>query len=261
MPDLTLVSAFFRIPEDRGRDYLGLFDDLARVGLPFVVFFDETFPAGLAPVSRHPNVTVVPTRLEDSWTHRTLARWPDLALPRVRTPSKDSRSFLSLTNAKLDYLESARALTSSSHLAWIDFGVLHVVPGPARAAFLAALRAAPLPQPGLLVPGCWDRPTNLEALWEAVCWRFCGALLLGDRESLAGLYERYQETFAEEVARREALTWEVNIWALLEARGQRFDWYKADHDETLVPSRDQSLRSDSPPHAPVPGEMPGSASR
>lgn len=233
--DLTLVTAFFRLPEDRGRDYLTLFDELASVGLPIVVYFDATFPEGLARVSRHRNVTVVPSRIEDSWTSRTLARWPDLALPRERNPVKDSRAFLSLTNAKVDYLLAARDWVSSSHYAWVDFGVLHVVPPSRRAGFLEALRNVPLPGQGLLAPGCRDRPTDLEALWDGISWRFCGGFLLGDRASLTSLYAHYRRTFAEEVGRRKALTWEVNIWALLEAQGLPFRWYPADHDETLVP--------------------------
>ncbi len=233
--ELTLVTAFFRLPEDRGRDYLALFDELARVGLPIVVYFDAALAEGLERVSRHRNVTVVPSRIEDSWTGRTLAQWPELALPRRRNPGKDSRAFLTLTNAKLDYLVAARYSVSSSHYAWVDFGVLHVVPQPGRAGFLDALRNVPLPERGLLAPGCRDRATDLEALWDGIYWRFCGGFLAGDRASLTSLYARYRQTFAEEVGRRKALTWEVNIWALLEARGLPFQWYPADHDASLVP--------------------------
>lgn len=232
---LTLVTAFFRLPEERERDYAALFDELAGVGLPIVVFFDATLPAELVRLWRHPNVTVVPSRLEDSWTWRTLAPLPDLALPRERNPAKDSRPFLTMVNAKLDYLQAARSLAPTSHLAWIDFGILHVVAPPRRATFLDVLRGLEPPGRCLLAPGCQDRPTDLETLWERVSWRFCGGFLLGDRDSTARLYERYQETLVGETARRRSLTWEVNLWALLEAGGARFDWYRADHDETLLP--------------------------
>ena len=232
---LTLVTSFFRLPEKRDRDYLGLFDELAAVGLPVVVFFDAALAEGLARVSRHPNVTVVPSRLEESWTSRLLAAWPDLTLPGRRNEEKDSRAFLTLVNAKLDYLLEAQRSVPSSHYAWIDFGVLHVVPPSGRAGFLERLRKFPLPARCLMVPGCWDRPEDLEALWDRISWRFCGGFLLADRESLARLCARYRQTFAEEVGVRRALTWEVNIWALLEARGVPFQWYRADHDDSLVP--------------------------
>jgi glycosyltransferase involved in cell wall biosynthesis len=174
------------------------------------------------------NVRVIPTTLEQLWAFR----WADgreIDLPAAREPTKDTRDFLLLQNAKLDMLSLAVCLDDSSHFAWIDFGVMKIVRDPVR--FWRKLRTLRPAASCIMAPGCWDpRPDHDN---DHVNWRFCGGFLLADRASILPLAERAR-AFLEETESR--LTWEVNVWAELENRGQHFDWYKADHDDTILPS-------------------------
>ena len=230
---VTLVTAFFRL-RDRTVDedeQFRLFDQLAAgCTHDLLLFLDERL---LDRAPKRPNVRVIPMVPEQLWTFRW-AEGRELDLPTHRTPEKDTRDFLLLQNAKLDMLALALSLDdTSTHFAWIDFGIMKIAREPWR--FLQKLQALKPPEKCVLAPGCWpgvSSQTDAEHHHNAVVWRFCGGFLLVDRSSILDLVTAYH-MLAED---RHYITWEVNNWAELEAHGQRFDWYKADHDDSLLPS-------------------------
>ena len=227
---VTLVTGFFRL-RDRQVDedaQFALFDQLAGgCGHELLLFLDQDL---MDRAPKRSNVRVIPTTLEQLWAFR----WADgreLELPRNRTPEKDTRDFLLLQNAKIDMLEMALMLDDkSTHFAWIDFGVMKITKDPWH--FLQKLQALKPPATCVLAPGCWPQRSNHDD--NSVNWRFCGGFLLADRSSILSLAECAHDYLA---ADDRYLTWEVNIWAGMEINGgQHFDWYKADHDDTLLPS-------------------------
>lgn len=222
----TFVTAFFRL-DDRAVDEdeaFRRFDALAASGLPILLFLDERL------VDRAPtreNVRVVPTRLGDLWPFAVTAG-RDLELPASRDPAKDTRGFLLLQNAKIDLLGLASAIDrQATHFAWIDFAIMKVVRDPAR--FLARLARLAPPVRCVLAPGCWSRERSDPVDTDAVSWRFCGGFLLVDRESISPLAVSHHATFAT-----IPLTWEVNVWAAMERARQPFDWYEANHDDSII---------------------------
>lgn len=242
---ITFVTALFGLDElGRVKDtdhYVPLLRKLARTGITLVLFMDEKLRSEGAEFEAMPNVQVKYMRLEDTWTHQFLSAFPDLSLPQQRNTAKDTRSYLTLMNAKFDFLVMAMASNSASHFAWVDAGILDV----ARDCklFAAALHGLQPASKCILCPGFWDKPTDIEALWSKISWRFAGGFFLGDAASLRGLYETYKQVFADEVSKRKALTWEINFLALIEAKyDKHLGWYKAvDHNEslvTMVPSKE-----------------------
>jgi glycosyltransferase involved in cell wall biosynthesis len=218
---LTLVTAFFRL-RDRVVDEdeaFRQFGKLASCGMPIILFLDRKL-ADRAP--NYPNVRIELTDLESLWP---FGRKEKSLPPVTGTPGKDTRDFLLLQNAKLDLLALAKKLDSSTHFAWIDFGVMKITKDPT--SFMTRLRELRPPPSCVLAPGCWNKAPRPA---EIVNWRFCGGFLLVDRESIPALVERYHDVFR----RMKRLTWEVNVWAEMELRGQRFDWYEADHDDSLI---------------------------
>lgn len=223
---VTLVTGFFRL-RDRQVDedaQFALFDQLAAgCGHDILLFLDQDL---MDRAPKRPNVRVIPTTFEQLWTFRW-AEGRELDLPSNRTPEKDTRDFLLLQNSKLDMLELAVTLDdSSTHFAWIDFGVLKIARDPWR--FLQKLQALKPTVSCVLAPGCWSKGFG----YNGVNWRFCGGFLLADRQSVLDLSSAARSLVED----RDILTWEVNNWAELELQGQHFDWYKADHDDTLIPS-------------------------
>lgn len=237
---ITLVTGFFRL-RDRQVDedaQFALFDQLAAgCGHDILLFLDQEL---MDRAPKRPNVRVIPTTFEQLWTFRW-AEGRELDLPSNRTPEKDTRDFLLLQNAKLDMLELAATLDdSSTHFAWIDFGVLKIAREPWR--FLQKLQALRPSPKCVLAPGCWGASDASAAILtgfgpNGVNWRFCGGFLLLDRSSILDLVDAAHVLVEE----RDYLTWEINNWAELELNGHHFDWYKADHDDTLLPSDEPKI--------------------
>jgi glycosyltransferase involved in cell wall biosynthesis/cephalosporin hydroxylase len=234
----TFVTALMDLGEPRPEPaaaYLPRLGDLAATGVPLVAFVDPSLAAeAMEAVAGHPRARVVPATLDETEAHRILAAHPGLALPAERNAAKDTRAYLTLQNAKLDFVARAlvEGLAQTRHVAWIDCGIMSLVRD--RAAFAEDLRCLAPPPTCLLAPGFWPAQAEGQPLWQRICWRFAGGFLLGDAASVLALREAHLAALAEGAA-RGALTWEVNLWALMEARGHRFGWYAAEgHDGSLV---------------------------
>lgn len=227
---VVFVTAFFRL-EDRTVDedeQFRQFESLADSGLPFILFLDEKL-ADRAP--KRSNVKVI---LKDRLLLSSFLMFPkDVRLPDTRDKSKDTRGFLLLQNSKIEFLGMAaygEHSCEAAHFAWIDFGIMKIVRD--RKSFLENLRQLRPPAECVLAPGCWDRREH-DLSHDTVNWRFCGGFLLADKDSIAQLLLVNREELRA-LSGKSELTWEVNVWAELEKKGQRFDWYKADHDDSII---------------------------
>lgn len=196
--------------------YTDKFNLYASLGIPIVLFLDKecTLP------KEYPNVKVVPTRLEMDWIPR------DVDLPKQRSETKDTRDYLVLMLHKMKYMTDALAYCDTPYLAWIDFGVSHVVKNPAVTfQTLVDIQSFSQPLTTIVSPGCWGQNGNFVK--DSVYWRFCGGFFLGPREVFPRAYERQTQLVKEHLP---ALTWEVNYWALMD---DMFSWYSADHDDSM----------------------------
>ncbi|MEP7273561.1 MAG: glycosyltransferase [Acidobacteriota bacterium] len=225
----TFVTGIFRIDDRSLERHLADLDELLASGLPFIVFHDPAIP-----IPHRTNVVAVPISLSESWTFGRAEAYPVAALPAVRNLEKDTRSYLLLTNAKLDFLSMASDHDlHTSHLAWIDAGILGRVRD--RAVFISKLAALNPPTRCLLAPGFWPKlDQEDDQIWSGICWRFAGGFLLGDAQSIRDLHAAYKLAF-ENALRGGRLTWEVNLWAFMESQGHHIDWYEAQgHDDSLI---------------------------
>jgi len=207
---------------------------LAATGIPLVVFASAAYKAAIEEVCRdHTNVTIQRiVELEELPVEKECAPYRD-ALPLVRTEAKDTARFLTLMNAKTDFVEEVARTTSYPQVAWIDFNVWHVVQDDATTTQrLRALATIRLPHVGVYVPGCWDTVTPVP--WDRICWRFCGGFFLGQTEAVLAFAALARTHLPRIWKDRGGLAWEVNVWAELEAtHGWRPLWYKADHNDSL----------------------------
>lgn len=215
---VTLVTAFHPIRSDLG-SYLAKFEDLVATGLPILLFLDSECSL---PVE-YPTVRVIPSRLDTSWLPE------EVRLPTGRTPAKDTREYLALMLQKLPYMAQAASLCETPYLAWIDFGLSHVIQTPARTwAALRSIAHMSHPLTTILVPGCWGPPSPGTDLWNSVHWRFCGGFFLGPRTVFESASARQTEIVR---ANLPNLTWEVNYWTMME---EFFTWYPADHNDSMI---------------------------
>ena len=212
------VTAFLR-PKTSYRSverYLAEFHTLAATGIPLLLFLDTT----LLDVVFPPNVRVIPTSLDSSWVPA------DVCLPAGRAPSKDTLEYFCIQLSKLAYLTQARDYTDDPFLAWIDFGVFHMIRDPDGCGdVLRQIAVSEGPLDKILAPGCWSEGVYD---WNSVCWRFCGTFVFGHRDLFPAALDRQTQLVQSQLPR---LTWEVNYWAQME---EHFQVYKANHDDSLV---------------------------
>lgn len=220
---VTFVSALLNLQEDRPNEktidtYLSLFDKLQSTGIRIHLFASPEFVEKV----QISNGIVEQIELSELDTYKHAPQ----GLPDIRTPSKDTRNYLILMNAKVELVNRAirSGRHSSSHYAWIDAGICHVLRNKDTITRLANRN---FPSRCMFVPGCNTVSTRT---FDKIDWRFCGGFFLGDVESLETFHHYYSESFPHLVK----LTWEVNTWALFEEWGWKPNWYNADHNDSIL---------------------------
>lgn len=211
------VTAFLR-PKTEYRSierYISEFQRLAVTGIPLLLFLDDTLVNFTFPM----NVRVIPTSLDTSWVPK------NASLPAHRNPGKDTIEYFCIQLSKLAYLTKAREYTEDQFLAWIDFGVFHMIRDSETCGqLLRQIAESEGPRDKILAPGCW--PAGVYD-WNSVAWRFCGTFLFGHRDLFPSALERQTQLVRDQLPR---LTWEVNYWAQMD---DHFQVYMANHDDTL----------------------------
>jgi hypothetical protein len=82
------------------------------------------------------------------------------------------------------------------------------------------------------MPGCWSRRDSVSL--DSVHWRFCGGFFILPA-SLTNQFQTLSEKKLSELCQKNKLSWEVNVWALIEQEHpELFEWYAADHNNSIV---------------------------
>ena len=232
---VTFVTALIDLHEERLGEktfdrYVALLHQLQSSGMRLHVFASSNLYDRIHVL----NGVVERMELEDLESYRHCPP----GLPDERNINKDTRNYLILMNAKTELV--TRAIQSGhhaiSHYAWIDVGICHVLRTPD--ATLSNLMSVELPAKCLYIPGCRERSPRVSP--DSIHWRFCGGFFVGDIASLIDFHEKHRALFAV----LTKLTWEVNVWALLEQMGWTPTWYASDHNDTIlnVPVRKHIVR-------------------
>jgi len=215
---VTFVTAFIP-PKTLYRSievYRRHFDKFAESGAPILLFLESS----LLEWSFPSNVRVIPTHLSMEWIPA------DVKLPAHRTVTKDTQEYFAIQLQKLAWLVEALAYTTTSHLAWLDFGAFHMMKDPDNCShLLRQIAISDFPSHRILAPGCWQAGTYD---WNSVAWRFCGTFLLGHRDLLPPALTRQTELVQTQLPQ---LTWEINYWSQMD---DIFEVYYASHDDSLL---------------------------
>ena len=214
---------------------------LASSGIPMIIFVSPSYQSLLTEVCRdYPNVErIEPTTMDMLKSVQIIRAFPNIQLPVALTSYKDTRGFLELMLAKVDFVHEAAQYTNATHLAWIDFNIAHVFKSAEPLDNLRKMGGHKLKPHVLSVAGIWDRGVNVEmaSLLSQVNWRFAGGFFLGDRASLERWYDLSCDALRLFLSQTNVLIWEVNFWAWLEQtfpQSFRPQVYKSDHDDSLV---------------------------
>lgn len=240
---LTFVSAFLDLREDRSKDKsvetcFNHFQRLASSGIKLHVFISpQYYHYHKDSIPQTDNIYVELIELQNLTTYKELA---DIQynLPSVRTGHHDTANFMILMNAKIEIVKRAidANVFGTSHFAWIDFSICHVLKHwNSSCKFLQLMSATALQDTCLIFPGCWNKGAEIQTVFTNIHWRFCGGFFVGDRTSLVNFYNLYRTHFAETVRASGILVWETNMWHLLEVyHNLNPQWFSANHDDSIL---------------------------
>lgn len=150
---------------------------------------------------------------------------PVVELPSHRNPTKDTVDYLLIQLMKLNLCARTASCLTIPYIAWIDFGIFHMIKDKKRCQEFLSCYKVPTRISRILNPGCWN--SGKYAIWDSIVWRYCGSLLIGPREAWRPAYELQQRVVLSGLPR---LTWEVNYWTEMDI----FEWYKADHNDSIL---------------------------
>jgi hypothetical protein len=227
----TFVTALIDLHEERPSNrsvdfYLEKFETLVSTGINLHVFVSSSYESRIQESS---TVKKTVLELEELDTYKELRRL-NYVLPPFRSEIKDTEGYLVLMNSKTELIARSikEDLFNSMQYAWIDFGIFHVLHNSIeQLKYLSETRLGK----GIYIPGCSPKNT---VVFSEILWRFCGGFFIGDRETLLEFNSLYRSRFAGLVQEVGILSWEVNIWAQLEAEGWEPIWYLADHNDDIL---------------------------
>ncbi len=229
---ITFVTSFLHgTNPKRGYDeYKRYFDLIVSTGVPIILFLDKqstwSFPS---------NVHVYRTCLDDAWVGQTIA--DDRTTPLTRSPT-DTLEYLKIMNTKTEWLYRASIDNpfQTQWFAWIDFGLAHVFQTPTE-TLLRLKRLHPPCYPCVRTAGIWGQS---DVHVDSVHWRFAGGFLLAHVSKIESLHNAVMSKL---VSIQPSMTWEVNIWAMIENDGFDFGWFPSDHNDSIVPNTNPAIES------------------
>ena len=164
--NVTFVTAFLS-PRNanpyRNVDvYMEKFRHLQEAGVPLIVYTDNQ------PIPNAKSIVI-----DTHWLPTTPV------LPSNRNQTKDTEDYFCIQAMKLAIVADAVRYCSTPYLAWVDFGVFHMIHDiPNTQKILRDLAQRVYPNNRLIAPGCW--PQGDYGI-DSVAWRFCGSFVLGHR--------------------------------------------------------------------------------
>jgi hypothetical protein len=235
------VTSFYEIygKPERVPLYFKWFEPLGHSGLSIIVFTEEEFVYLFDEYPKTVQVIVLPLKSLEMYQ---ICMNYDRELPAYRTPEKDTHEFLALMNTKIDLLKHAAEYCQDDTLIWIDFGIFKIFKKPKKCiAKLYQLSKLSFTQ--IVIPGC-DTYGQRSCSADSVNWRFCGGFVIVPRSLLTYFYERSKSVLCSFCDQEQyKLTWEVNIWYVVEFFSNRKDiqWYHAGHEDTMILNIDDVL--------------------
>jgi hypothetical protein len=247
MTFITFVSAFLDLEEDRNNEnlkttqtYFNNFEKLASSGISICLFSSEKYMNNLKEICKfYSNIYLEPfsINLFDTWVSKRTKEVNDLLLPEIRSNYKDTYNYMIAMNSKIDFIELAIKLNpfNTTHFAWIDFGICHIIKSNVTLENLYNSSKNPLKEKILAFPGCWEKDFNINFIYKKICWRFCGGFFIGDKDSLLNFINCYKKYYVDFLKEKKVLVWEVNFWAWLEYNGYFSPYvYNSLHDDKML---------------------------
>jgi hypothetical protein len=228
-----IVTGFYDIynkPENF-KKYFDLFYKVGISGIPIILFTSPNFAEQF---KTFPSVMTISIELSDFELYNLCINF-DGDLPEIRNNNKDTKEFLALMNSKIEFILNASRLCTDDTFIWIDFGILKIIHNIDN--FINKLKLINEKRlDKIIIPGCWGKGYSFS--FNTVNWRFCGGVLIIPKSHIESFYN-----YSKIILKNEynipnfKLTWETNIWNLIEQiyyKNDEIQWYSADHNDSIL---------------------------
>ncbi len=263
MTTTTFVSAFYPLKRPEGSkilssiEFLDNFKQLVRTGIDIVFFHDgaEVTMEALNDLKDCQNLKAVEMPMSKLNTFITIDEASGnstIELPSNRNKPKDTTDFMTIMLSKPEFIKIASTIRPSNNYAWIDAGIFKIVYNKVVIAkalqFINNLSTSSVPNNKITIPGCWEKTSTLNDIYNQINWRFCGGLFIVPSQ----LVEDFDTVFSnklKEILSNGRLMWEVNVLALIEQdKPELFNWFKADHNDSMfkIPTFQEPAESQPP---------------
>jgi hypothetical protein len=228
---LTYVTAFLNINNCDVNQYFPYFEKLAKSQIPILLYMDSNYKEfGEYIIKKYSNVKIAKYITKNDLYVNQIVK--DKELPEIRNNAKDTHDYLTLMNNKIYFLEDAMKINvySTDTFAWIDFRIFHIFSSDVNDIYykLNELSIKNYKNPTNYFPGNLKTKKNIV---DSINWRFLGGFFILDKNNIIKLTNETTIILNS----LDKLTWEVNIWAILEYN-QKFDfgWYFGDHNNFII---------------------------
>ena len=240
---LTFVTAYLKIyennPGQRSENWrMQQFRNIAETGIQLCIYISPIFENEIVElIKEYPNVKIMKmVDIYDTWTGKIVQ---DCSLPDNRNLVKDTKEYILLQNAKLEFVADAIKENpwNSTHFAWIDFSISYIFKNlKSCQQQLIELSSARLSNNFLTIPGCWEKMDDYNNYYNNnINWRFCGGFFLGNKDRVQDFCDSYFQHFPRFLKESEKLVWEVNLWAWMEHQQLlEANWFSGNHDDSIL---------------------------
>jgi hypothetical protein len=241
------VSALYDIYKnpDKVNFYVDYFADFAKLGVPVVLYCDQTYYDAIQAredSSGWETVEIVCMPEVNTLPLYEMANREGLSMPNRRCMKKDTQLYMALMNAKIDFMRMVGEIYPNvQYLFWLDAAFLKLINHRGQIQHFLQTLHFTYPD-AMLIPGCWNFDAFIPE--DSVSWRFAGTAFSIRARFLPTIYQQVMEVLREMVEEHHKITWEVNVWAHTERKHPgSFIWYHADHNDQLFHIPRQYIKS------------------
>ena len=214
--------------------YLNMFQHLIDSNIQLHVYLSPDYYEMFKDRISSDKVVLASIRLEDFRAYKELSTI-QVSLPEIRNEIKDTYNYITCMNSKTELVQMSinNNVFNSTHFAWIDFGIFHMMNDIENTKKrIHTLANTKLRSNLMILPSKYQRSTSIN--FSRVNWRFAGSFFFGDIESLLHFDNLYKDNFLKIIKQYRILTWEVNVWEWFE---MFLNWnpivYYGSHDDTM----------------------------
>ena len=244
----TFVTAYLKV-YDKEYDISRTFDNrlkffilLLELDINICIFIEPELRERLNDIeTKYPNLKVITAiSINDLELYKIGCENKELCnLPHNRNPNKDTKGYMFLMLAKLEFLKRTidENPYKTDYFCWFDFSLPYIFKNMEKTLLkIKKISEHKFEGKFIYMPGCWNfKINNLNYLANNIVWRFCGGFLLGDKNSLIEFNITSNNNFVGFLNETNSLVWEVNYWAWLENKLLITPtWYLADHNDTII---------------------------